>query len=212
MSVKLERLSQQRLRERILDATLEVIRERGMARTRTSAIAKAAGCAEGSIYRYFTGKPELLHAVVLGRLSSLHELLLALPARAGTRTLRANLLDVVQAALSFYSDVVPLYAGLVADADLFAEQQTLSGRAQLDPRAAAQELARYLRAEQKLGRLRDDADPDTAARVLLASCLGESVAVTLRGARDAEPERSRFAEALVGLVAHELEPREGVRP
>ena len=59
----------QELRERILDATVLVIRERGLARTRTSAIAKAAGCAEGTIYRHFSGKPELLGEAVRSRLA-----------------------------------------------------------------------------------------------------------------------------------------------
>ena len=94
-----------------------------MARTRTSAIAEAAGCAEGSIYRYFSGKPELLYEVVRSRLPGLIGLLLALPGRAGTATVETNLLDVARAALSFSGELVPLAAGVLADGVLLAEQR-----------------------------------------------------------------------------------------
>ena len=51
-----------KLRERMVEATGRVIRERGLAGTTTKEIAHAAGCAEGSIYNHFGGRHELLAA------------------------------------------------------------------------------------------------------------------------------------------------------
>jgi AcrR family transcriptional regulator len=203
--------SVQELRERILDATLEVIRERGMARTRTNAIARAAGCAEGSIYRYFSGKPELLHEVVRTRLPRLIDVLLGLPRRAGTGTVRANLLEVALAASAFYEEVVALYAGVIADAELLDQRSNLFLR-ELEADQAAGALADYLRAEQQLGRIHEDADPDAAAQLLLASCLGESCLRALLHRPVEEAEREGSARTLVRLMIRALEPAGGDSP
>lgn len=197
------------LRERILDATLHVIRERGMARTRTSAIARQAGCSEGSIYRYFDGKPELFHEVVRTRLSSLLEVLPGLPERAGSHTVEANLVEVARAALSLYGELLPLYAGLFADAELLAdEREGLVGRG-LSPRTAAGALVDYLRVEQRRGRVRSGADLDLVARLILSSCLGESLFCALLDRRLDERERERRARGLVSVAIRELVPTGG---
>jgi AcrR family transcriptional regulator len=205
MSAELENRPRE-LRDRIVDATLRVIQERGMARTRTSAIAAAAGCAEGSIYRYFSGKPELLYEVVRSRLPGAIDLLLGLPARAGTATLRTNLLEVARAALDFYGELVPIAAGVLADAELLTEQQRFHAGAGLRPRKGAEELEAYLLAEQELGRVRASADPALAATLLLDGCLGKCFVDALLG-RDADGAgREGYAGQLVGLLVRELEP------
>jgi AcrR family transcriptional regulator len=189
------------LRERIIDAAFEVIREHGMARARTSAIAEAAGCAEGSIYRYFSGKPQLMEEVVRSRLPDVAAVLDALPGRAGTATVRANLLGLSRSVLGLYAEIVPLAAGVLADADLRAEQQRLFGGAELGTREAAA-LAAYLRAEQDRGRVRAAADPEAAACLLIRSCLGASLSGALAG-------REAGAEAAVEAMLVGLEPEPG---
>jgi len=51
-------------RERIIDATERVIQQRGLARVTTKEIARAAGVAEGTLFKYFERKDDLLLAVV----------------------------------------------------------------------------------------------------------------------------------------------------
>ena len=193
------------LRERILDATLRVIRERGMARTRTTAIAEAAGCAEGTIYRYFTDKPALLREAVRCRLPDA-VVLPRLAERAGSRTVRANLLDVADAAMSFYAQLVPLAAGIFADADLWAEQRACAERGDLGAQRGADSLAAYLRSEQELGRVRADVEPDVIAQLLLNACLGESFLAALAGGKRGDVKRETYARGLVAILARELEP------
>ena len=199
MSAELEHRPKE-LRERILDATLRVICERGMARTRTSAIARAAGCSEGSIYRYFEGKPELFREVVRTRLPSLA--LPGLARRAGSATVEANLVVAAHAALSFYAEVVPLYA------DLLSDRRDGLPAGDLTPHGA---IVDYLRAEQRLGRVRSGADIELVAQLLLSGCLGESFLLAL--ARERFPEsREGRAREIVRLAVRELEPEEGVAP
>lgn len=187
------------MRESVIDAALHVIRERGLARTRTSHIARAAGCAEGSIYRYFSGKSELVRAALHAQLRSLIDVLADLPERAGTATVEANLVDAARIALVFCGDGVMLLGGLLADTELLAdEREFLSGQDAGLHRTAAN-LAAYLRAEQQLGRVRADADVEVAARVLLASCLGESFFGAIDAVVDVA-DRERYLRGLVDTV------------
>jgi AcrR family transcriptional regulator len=50
-------------REAILNAAVRLIAERGLAATRTSAISKEAGIAEGTLFTYFRTKDELVEAL-----------------------------------------------------------------------------------------------------------------------------------------------------
>lgn len=52
-------------RKAILEAAKHLIAERGVAHTPTSAISKAAGVAEGSLFTYFSSKDELLNELYL---------------------------------------------------------------------------------------------------------------------------------------------------
>ncbi|MGZ6652200.1 MAG: TetR/AcrR family transcriptional regulator [Solirubrobacteraceae bacterium] len=193
----------QALRDAVIDAALRVIQERGLARTRTSHIARAAGCSEGSIYRYFSGKSELVHEVIRSRLLTMIGTLGELPTRAGTATVEANVFDAARAALASYGDGVMLLGGLFADAELLAaEREFLAGR-DAGPHAVAVNLAAYLKAEQRLGRVRAEADVDVAARVVLASCLGESFFRAIDAAVDAA-DQERYLRGLVETVVGSL--------
>jgi AcrR family transcriptional regulator len=52
------------MRARILAATLVSLARYGVAKTTLDDVAKEAGCARATVYRYFGGKQELLHAAV----------------------------------------------------------------------------------------------------------------------------------------------------
>lgn len=51
--------------ERILNAAIKIFSEKGFSAATTSEIAKEANVAEGTIFRYFPKKKELLHGIVL---------------------------------------------------------------------------------------------------------------------------------------------------
>jgi AcrR family transcriptional regulator len=195
------------LRERIVDATLSVIRQRGLARTSTSAIAEAAGCAEGSIYRYFSGKPDLLREVVRSRLPVLADRLEDLSDQAGTATVRESLRRAALALASSCDEFVPLAAALFSDAELLVEQRRLYADDGAAPDHGAATLAAYLRAEQELGRVASAADVDAAARFLLDACLGEAFLDALLDRQVGDAGRERRASEVVELVLRELEPR-----
>src|SRR5262249_30528940 len=106
------------IRDRILDAAVTLLRERGLAAATTKEIARRAGCSEGSLYTYFTTKEELLHAVMAERLPPFIPLLHALLERAGEDTLEDHLEEVARLAVSFYGELMPLVATILATPDL----------------------------------------------------------------------------------------------
>jgi AcrR family transcriptional regulator len=200
--VSAERRDRGDLRERIIDAAFHVIRERGMTRARTSTIAEAAGCAEGSIYRYFSGKPELLSEVVRARLPDVDGFLEQLPSHAGTASVRDHLVGVSRAASTFYGAILPLAAGILADAELLEEHRELFTGADLGSGCWAEAVAAYLREEQRLGRVDRDVDADAAARVVLDSALAESFLDALHGPGGQPAERGRrLSESIDLLIA-----------
>src|SRR5215472_6116659 len=65
-------------RTQIVTATRKLIEDRGIAQITTKQIAKAAGCAEGTIFRHFARKEDLLLAAVMASFPSLRESLISI--------------------------------------------------------------------------------------------------------------------------------------
>jgi AcrR family transcriptional regulator len=105
-------------RRRLVDAAERVLRAKGLARATTKEIAREAGLAEGTLYLHFADKLDLIRAVQEKLLPPFIELLLQLPARAGTRTVEANLTEVAEQALVLYRDLLLVGSGLFADPEL----------------------------------------------------------------------------------------------
>jgi len=152
-------------RQLLIDAAVGVFAERGYARATTKEIAKAAGVAEGTIYRHFSDKKDLFQAAFIEKSSLMSEEFVRLPELAGRATVRDNLERFMRVIEDLEETIAPLQASAWSDADLMhalAVPEDGSGRAEqvvspLEP------LSLYIRAEQELGRIRKDADADRAA-------------------------------------------------
>ncbi|MRS11794.1 MAG: TetR/AcrR family transcriptional regulator [Actinobacteria bacterium] len=156
-------------KHQLVDAAAAVFTERGFARATTREIAERAGVSEGTIYRHFTDKRDLFGAVFASRNAADFEAITALPALAGTKTVRENLLFLIEAIQDVEREVAPLRAAASTDADLAvalvsARSASAAGTAvgPLEP------LTHYLEAEQRLGRIRVDVDCASAAFALFA--------------------------------------------
>jgi len=157
-------------RQRLLDAAADVFSECGYARSTTKEIAKAAGVSEGTIYRHFADKKELFQAVFADRNAANSLAITQLPDLAGKKTVRENLLFLIRAIEDVEANVAPLQAALSSDKELAAAlfSSADSGNAGMPGIAPLVPLARYLEAEQKLGRVRADVDATDAAFALFA--------------------------------------------
>lgn len=193
-------------RERILDAAADVMSRRGLPGATTKEIARAAGCSEALLYKHFADKEELFLAVLRDRLPSLLALLKGLPGRAGERTVGELLTEVVEQAVPFFADGMPITSSLFARADLAAKQQAWLLERGAGPQRGNEAVAAYLRAEQRLGRVAADVDPDAAAALLLGACYQRAFLTRLMGEEAQAVPADRFAGAVVAAILRGLAP------
>jgi AcrR family transcriptional regulator len=156
-------------RERILAAARQVMIQRGLVGATTKEIARAAGVSEGTLYNHFRNKEDLFLCTLRQLPSGFIRLVIDLPTRAGSDTVRSVLTEVARAALGFYDESVPMGGSIFADPELLSRHRELLKERGAGPQRANELLAAYLRAEQDLGRIRPDADVDTAAYFLLGA-------------------------------------------
>ncbi|MFI1653966.1 TetR/AcrR family transcriptional regulator [Streptomyces sp. NPDC020472] len=169
-------MEQRPTRTRIVDAARDLMRTAGLARTTTKEIAKAAGCSEAALYKYFSSKEELFLTVLNERLPQLGGLLGTLVADPGGRTVEENLVEVARQAALFYEQTFPVVASLYAEPQLKRRHEEAMRTYGMGPHKPIEGLAAYLRAEQRHGRLSPDADPVAAASLLLGACVQRSFA------------------------------------
>jgi AcrR family transcriptional regulator len=159
-------------RDRILDAAAHVMRTRGLARATTKEIAKAAGFSEATLYKHFHDKTEIFLAVLAERTpSKLGPLLASLASRVGQGTVQATLEEVARAALDFYRQSFPMAASLFSEPQLLAAHREALRQRNAGPQHVSNAVAAYLGAEQSLGRVHRESDPQAAAALLLGACL-----------------------------------------
>jgi len=193
-------------REQILDAAASLIRNIGLGHTTTKEIAAAAGLSEAALYRHFADKTELFLCVVGERLPQLVAMLKDLPSRAGRRSVRANLEDLARVALPFYDQTLPMAASLFAEPELLALHQQQLREKQGGPHRALEQLAGYVRAEQRLGRINARIDPDAAAALMLGACVGRALIRRFVGEQDSAEADDRFVRSMVKTLIDGLAP------
>jgi AcrR family transcriptional regulator len=155
-------------RQEILRATERLIRKKGLSRVTTKQIAREVGFAEGTLFNHFRDKSDLFGAVLLENLPPLMEI--STPDQAGLGTVEANLKEIALAAIRFFSKIVPLAASLFADMELLSQHRAALRRCKGGPHHLFEHVAKYIAAEQRLGRIRPQVDPLGTAVLLLAPC------------------------------------------
>ncbi|MER6783224.1 helix-turn-helix domain-containing protein [Streptomyces sp. NPDC000658] len=180
-------------RVRILDAAHELMLTVGLARATTKEIAKAAGCSEAALYKYFASKEELFIRVLAERLPRLTPLLSSLVDEPGRGTLEGNLTEIARQAALFYEESFPIAASLYAETQLKRRHDEALRKLGAGPHVPIEQLAAYLRAEQAVGRVRADADAFAAASLLLGACAQRAFAYD---AAEERPEADVFAARL----------------
>lgn len=163
-------MQRQPTRVRIVDAAHQLMLTIGLARATTKEIARAVGCSEAALYKYFASKEELFVTVLRERLPGLTPLLDRLAADPGERTVEENLTEIARRAALFYAETFPIAASLYADPRL--KLRHFEGLRELGdgPHMPIRGLDAYLRAEQSAGRIRAGADTYAAASLLLGAC------------------------------------------
>ncbi|MEU5915897.1 TetR/AcrR family transcriptional regulator [Streptomyces sp. NPDC047141] len=189
-------MEQRPTRTRLVDAARDLMRTAGLARTTTKEIARAAGCSEAALYKYFSSKEELFLTVLNERLPQLGGLLGTLAHDPGGRTVEENLVEVARQAALFYEQTFPIVASLYAEPQLKRRHEEAMRTYGMGPHKPIEGLAAYLRAEQRHGRIGPDADPVAAASLLLGACVQRSFAWETTPDRRPPDSLDDFARAL----------------
>ncbi|MCX5131502.1 TetR/AcrR family transcriptional regulator [Streptomyces sp. NBC_00340] len=157
-------------RIRILDAAHELMLTLGLSRATTKEIAKAAGCSEAALYKYFASKEELFIRVLQERLPRLGPLLERLTAEPEQHSLEENLTAIARQAALFYEQSFPIAASLYAETQLKRRHDEAMRAMGAGPHMPIRGVAAYLRTEQEAGRVQPGADTYAAASLLLGAC------------------------------------------
>ena len=187
-------------RDRILDAAAELMRTRGVVRTTTKEIAKAAGFSEAALYKHFRDKDELLLRVLRERMPGFPRLRI----EAGTGTVADNLTALVRGALDFYRQAFPMLGPMLSEPQLMASHRESLRKYGAGPRHPVDRVAGYLRAERDLGRVAADADPDAAATLLLGGCFQQAFLRYYAEGLDAPAAPDETVTALAGTLLRAL--------
>jgi AcrR family transcriptional regulator len=189
-------------RDKILDGALKVMRTQGLARTTTKEIAREAGVSEALLYKLFTDKTDLFLNVFAERLPWDAALLDYVTDRVGKRTIAENLTAMLIEIEQIFDANLPIAMALFSDIELQArEVAALKARGGPGPGVLIQNVSKYLRAEQAIGRVREGVSIDAAATALVATCLHRSFAASFIVGGRGEEHKKAFGPLAEGVVA-----------
>ncbi|TMR16469.1 hypothetical protein ETD86_25445 [Nonomuraea turkmeniaca] len=107
-----------------------------------------------------------------------------------------NLLPIAQAGIDYYVDVQSAALPAFTSPNVTVRFREAIRDNGLGPPTETAPLAAYLAAEQRLGRIRADVDPEASARLLIAGCFHRAYIEMFVGA-DAGPTRAASAVEIV---------------
>jgi AcrR family transcriptional regulator len=159
------------VREAIIETTLALIAERGVARLTTKEIAGQAGVSEASIYYHFADKPALIEAVILdGVLAPFQSFASGFSGRAVAVSMEAGLQEFTSALAVFWERILPLLSAVQSDAELRVSFQKRVNKLDLGPHRGVRLIAGFLSAQQEAGRVHADVVAEEAAMLICGAC------------------------------------------
>lgn len=192
--------------QQILDAAEQIIREKGVGRATTKEIAKAAGVAEGTLYKHFERKEDLFLAMFRKHVPEFRETISE--HQAGTGSVSANLKEIALAAMHFFEQMIPLGVAFFADTDLLARLQAFLQETGRGPQRFYAHVAAYVEAEQALGRLNSQVSPLSAAALLIGPGLQFVFLRQFLGTNPLPVSEEQFVDELVQALLAGLAPVE----
>lgn len=185
------------VRRHLVAAAARVIARRRTANITVREIATEADVASGLLYNHFADKDDLVAAALLERGPGVDEDDRSLAGLAGQSTVEDNLFEFAVRTFAVMRDVLPIvFSASPAMRARVAAAFNRGGSPQLVAQAIVSD---YLNAEMRLGRIRADADTDTAAVLLWGALHGAAVTDTLGVPPAGDPESLR--RIVRGVVA-----------
>jgi AcrR family transcriptional regulator len=147
-------------------ATRKLIEDQGIAHITTKQIAQAAGCAEGTIFRHFERKEDLLLAAVLANFPSLKESVMSISGGSSRERLRRLGLSLIR----FFEQIAPASVAVLADAELTRRHREIVRERHGGPQRLYAVVIRFIESEQARGTMHPDLSAAHIASALLGPC------------------------------------------
>ncbi|MHB8815003.1 MAG: TetR/AcrR family transcriptional regulator [Steroidobacteraceae bacterium] len=190
-------------RQRILDAAQRLLETDGLARLTTKELAAAAGCAEGTLFKHFGRKEDIIIAVVMENAPRFREVVSQL--RPGGQPVEKNLEELALMCIRFAEKLIPLGASLLGDSALLARHRLLDpGRG---PKETHELIADYIAEEQKTGRVDGRIEPLSVALLLFGPCFHRVFIRQVVGKNPPPTDDRKFVSILVATIMQGLRPR-----
>ena len=192
-------------RTQIVTATRKLIEDRGIAQITTKQIAKAAGCAEGTIFRHFAHKEDLLLAAVMASFPPLREALTSITGGTPRERLQRLALTVIR----FFEQITPAAVAVLSDAELTRRHRETMREHNGGPQRLYMAVSRFIESEQARGALHGALSPAHISSALLGPCFFR-VFTRLSVGKDAlEISDQEFVAGLVDTLWDGLRPADG---
>lgn len=190
-------------RQKILDAAQRLLETDGLARLTTKELAAAAGCAEGTLFKHFGRKEDIIIAVVMENAPRFREAVAQL--RPGSQPVEKNLEELALMCIRFAEKLIPLGASLLGDSALLARHRLLDpGRG---PKETHELIAEYIVQEQKAGRVDARIEPLSVALLLFGPCFHRVFIRQVVGKNPPPTDDRKFVAILVATIMQGLRPR-----
>jgi AcrR family transcriptional regulator len=191
-------------REAILAATLQLLREQGLARFTTREVAARAHVSEASIFYHYGDRVGLLQAVFAEGLRPLE----ALNNRGLDTVDPGDVLDRVAHALEHFLDqTLPIIMAAQADVELRDSMAAYMTEHDLGPHRGVRVVGDFLAAEQRAGRIAADADVEAAALMLVSTCFLRSSQRLITPHGDVLPSLDRAVAEFARMLGRTERPR-----
>lgn len=194
---------EQSLREHLIATAQALVARRGAAGLTVRDIAREAGVADGVLYNHFADKEELLAYALHAHVRAVEAAQETPPPQPGEQTVEANLRTWLRRALALHAAVLPAFAGLTGQPKLLARLGELPGPLG-GGRGLRTELAEYVRAEQRRGRVAPRARPEALATLVVGVCHDLVLGRLLDPAHPPPEPSAELVDDLVATLLHGL--------
>ncbi|MYR06165.1 TetR family transcriptional regulator [Gordonia sp. SID5947] len=190
-------------RDEIVTATLEVLRDRGIARLTTREIADRLGISEGSIFYHFGDRKGLVGAVFTESLRPLWEFGPMMPSAPHDISELREVLTVFTTRLEeFLEDGLDVLMAAQADTALRAELGGVILENDYGPQRGVTAISGYLRSAQAAGVIAPTVDAEVTAHLLIASVFMRYAQPMLVGHARGLPSRDRTLDFIIATLRH----------
>jgi AcrR family transcriptional regulator len=189
---------------KILEAAAQLLRDKGISGTTTREIARAAGLSDAAIYSHFKSRGELLNALIPASLIDYKGSADAFLKRVGQGTIKGNLRFFMKLARDFFFEASPKIALILAEPELFNDP---AAKPPIPKSNKAETfLADYIRAEQRMGRINEEADAAAIGTIVVATAFYEGFTAGLLG-KAFTAARPNSADDIIDALMAGLAPR-----